>query len=94
MTNHELNQPVTKQYLDEYTEKILLPAVSALLSEQSAQFSDTLTDQLGDLKGDLVVLMHKEDRKLLARMELLQSRKVISPQDAKAILTLEPFPKS
>ena len=54
---------------------------------------DYLDDKLADLKGDLVVLMRKEDAKLTALVDVLQKRKVISSEDAKAILSLQPFPQ-
>ncbi len=53
---------------------------------------DYLDDKLSDLKGDLVVLMRKEDAKLGALVEILQKRKVISNEDVKTILAMQPFP--
>ena len=111
MSNDELNQPVTKKYLGEFTETILLPAVSNILDEKLKDvhkeikdvqgkmvtktfLNETLDEKLADLTGDLTVLMRKEDRKLLALVEILKGRKVISAEDAKQILALEPFPKA
>lgn len=111
MTNEELNQPVTKKYLGEYTETILLPAVSDIIDEKlktvsseiknlgdkmvtKTYFKETLDEKLADLAGDLTVLMRKEDRKLITLVEVLKAKKVISDDDAKQILALEPFPKT
>lgn len=55
---------------------------------------DYLDDKLSDLKGDLTVLMRKEDRKLIALVDILETRKVISQEDANKVLELEPFPQS
>ena len=52
-----------------------------------------LDDKLADLRGDLVVLTRKEDTKLKTLVEVLQKKKVISNQDARRILTMEPFPQ-
>ncbi len=54
---------------------------------------DYLDDKLADLRGDLVVLMRKEDRKVAALVEVLLTRKVISNEDAKTILAMELFPQ-
>ena len=52
-----------------------------------------LDDKLYDLRGDLVVLMRKEDRKMVSLIEVLRTRKVISDEDAKSILAMELFPQ-
>ncbi|OGY42124.1 MAG: hypothetical protein A2Y67_01895 [Candidatus Buchananbacteria bacterium RBG_13_39_9] len=52
---------------------------------------DYLDDKLADLRGDLVVLMRKEDTKVRALIDILKVRKVISEEDVKKILALEPF---
>lgn len=104
-----MNEPITKQELiqtlGEFTEETLLPAVSTMMDEKLSvfetkmddkfsSFSLEMDDKLSDLKGDLIILMRKEDRKLGALIELLANKKVISPDDAKQILSLEPFPKT
>ena len=54
---------------------------------------DYLDDKLADLRGDLVVLMRKEDTKLKTLVEILLQRKLLSPKDVKRIVSLEPFPE-
>jgi hypothetical protein len=92
------NQSVTKkdliETLGEFTEETLLPGVSSIMDDKLASFSLEIDDKLADLKGDLIIMMRKEDRKLGALIGLLAQRKVISEKDAKQILSLEPFPKS
>ena len=55
---------------------------------------DFLTEKLSDLKGDLVILMRKEDHKLAELVKVLEERKVISSEDVKRILSMEPFPQT
>lgn len=55
--------------------------------------ADHLDEKLGDLKGDLVILMRKEDHKLINLIELLLNKKVISEKEANNIFKMEPFPK-
>ncbi len=52
-----------------------------------------LDDKLADLKGDLTVLMRKEDTKLKALVEILAEKKVLNEEDKKRIFTMEPFPQ-
>ena len=52
-----------------------------------------LDDKLADLKGDLTVLMRKEDTKLKALVDILAEKKVLNDEDKKRIFTMEPFPQ-
>lgn len=54
---------------------------------------DYLDDKLADLKGDMVLLMRKEDTKLRALLGILQKRQLISKEDAQSILSMDPFPQ-
>ena len=54
---------------------------------------DYLDDKLGDLRGDLVVLMRKEDTKMVKLIEILKRRAVITEAEEKEILSMEPFAK-
>lgn len=56
-------------------------------------FIDKLDEKLGDLKGDLVVLMRKEDRKLTALVDVLRKKEVLTDDEATSVLALEPFPR-
>lgn len=55
---------------------------------------DYLDDKIADLKGDLVLLMRKEDTKLRALVEVSQKRKIITEDDVKQILSMDPFPQT
>ncbi|OGG49747.1 hypothetical protein A3C18_01020 [Candidatus Kaiserbacteria bacterium RIFCSPHIGHO2_02_FULL_54_11b] len=54
---------------------------------------DYLDEKLADLRGDLVVLTRKEDAKVRTLVEILRERKVLTDDDAKRILSMEPFPQ-
>ncbi|MBI5732208.1 MAG: hypothetical protein HY982_02505 [Candidatus Magasanikbacteria bacterium] len=54
---------------------------------------DAMDDKLADLKGDIVMLTRKEDKKVVSLIGLLKQKQVISENEAKALLTLEPFPQ-
>ena len=54
---------------------------------------DYLDDKLADLRGDLVVLMRKEDTKMIKLVEILKRRAVITEAEEKEILSMDPFAK-
>ncbi len=54
---------------------------------------DHLDEKLSDLKGDLSILVRKEDKKLAELVKVLEEHKVLSAQDVKRILAMEPFPQ-
>lgn len=47
-----------------------------------------------DIQGDIVTQSRKEDGKLTALIEILIKKNVLSELDAKALLQMEPFPRS
>jgi len=54
---------------------------------------DYLDDKLIDLKGDLVVLMRKEDAKVKRLVEILTKKNILTEKDAQEIIAMEPFAK-
>lgn len=52
-----------------------------------------LDEKLFDLKGDLITLTRKEDAKLIKLVDILESKNVISHDDAGKVLAMEPFPR-
>lgn len=59
--------------------------------EASMVTKDYLDEKLADLRGDLVVMMRKEDTKLRSLVEILQEKKVLNEGDVKRLFTMEPF---
>jgi len=52
---------------------------------------DYLDEKLIDLRGDLVVLIRKEDNKFKKLVDILQKHDIISETESKEIFTMEPF---
>ncbi|MDP2816504.1 MAG: hypothetical protein Q8O19_07480, partial [Rectinemataceae bacterium] len=63
------------------------------LNKQKLDILDAMDDKLAHLKGDMIVLMRKEDKKVQSLVELLHSKKVISEEEAKRILSMDLFPQ-
>jgi len=95
---------------NEPTNKEILDAINTYASGEEQRFNkleteltaikanmvtkEYLDDKLADLKGDIIVVIRKEDRKLAVLVDVLYERRVISDEDKKKILSLEPFPTS
>lgn len=52
-----------------------------------------MDEKNADLKGDLTILLRKEDRKLLALVDALLRKGALSREEVKHILGMEPFPQ-
>lgn len=70
-----------------------LGGMEVRLTKVEAQMvtKEYLDDKLSDLRGDLVVMMRKEDNKLKTLLGILQTRKVITKVDASKVMAMEPF---
>ena len=63
------------------------------LNKLKLELIDAMDDKNADLKGDLIVLMRKEDNKLAELVTVLKERALIDDNDIRRILGMEPFPK-
>ncbi|MFA6042983.1 MAG: hypothetical protein WCV85_03495 [Patescibacteria group bacterium] len=55
---------------------------------------DYLDGKLADLRGDLTLLTRKEDSKLLAIVDLLYGKRIMTKTERQQIMALEPFAQS
>ena len=55
---------------------------------------DYLDEKLADQRGDLILLTRKEDKKVMALVDVLKQRKLIDDADVKKIMGMEPFPQT
>lgn len=81
---------------EEMDKKIATLATKDYIDKKIANLPDKayLDDKLSNLKGDITVLIRKEDTKLKASINVLAERKVITAKDKQRIFSLEPFPQS
>ncbi len=63
------------------------------LGRQKLELIDAMSEKNAELRGDLIILMRKEDKKVIHLVELLKKKTILSDAEAKSILTLEPFPQ-
>lgn len=74
---------VTKEELKESLEKVLAGVVT----------KDYLDEKLADLRGDIVLLLRKEDEEVTLLVDTLHTSQVLSQTNTQKILSLSPFPE-
>ena len=55
--------------------------------------NDKLDEKLADLRGDLVVLVRKEDVKMKKLIDILKKRNLLNDNEFNEIMSMEPFPQ-
>ncbi|MCK5320338.1 hypothetical protein KAJ61_03040 [Candidatus Parcubacteria bacterium] len=55
--------------------------------------NDKLDEKLADLRGDLVVLVRKEDVKMKKLIDILKKRDLLNDTEFNEIMSMEPFPQ-
>jgi hypothetical protein len=68
-------------------------ATKADLGKMKHEIFDHQDEKMADLRGDLVVLMRKEDRKMSRLCEMLKEKDILADEEIQEILGMEPFPK-
>lgn len=63
------------------------------LGKLNIELRDFIDDKLVDLKGDLIVLMRKEDKKLVSLIKILRQKSILTDKETRNILSAEPFPQ-
>lgn len=84
VTKEEFGNVVTKEEFSDLKGEV--SSIKAMMVTK-----DYLDEKMADLRGDLVVMMRKEDTKLLTLVDVLHGKKVLNTKDVKKILALEPF---
>ena len=63
------------------------------LNRQKLEILDAMDDKLSDLRGDLVILMRKEDQKVVRLIEILKNKNILEEVEVKELLEMQPFSK-
>ena len=64
------------------------------LRESELRLLDSVDEKLTNLKGDLVVLMRGEDKKVTSLIKLLREKEVLTEEETGMLLEMQPFPQS
>jgi len=60
--------------------------------EKNMVTKDYLDDRMADLRGDIIQLVRKEDRKFASLVYLLEDKEIITEDEGAKLLSQEPFP--
>ncbi|MFH1405435.1 MAG: hypothetical protein ABIH21_05090 [Patescibacteria group bacterium] len=63
------------------------------INKQKLELIDAMDDKMADLKGHLVILMRKEDKKVTTLINLMRDKQLLNDEEANMILALDPFPQ-
>ncbi len=88
-TKEELKKCATKEDLKQCATKEDL----GKLKEKMATGFEKIDKRVAKLRGDLVIIVRKEDKKLSFVINLLKEKKIFSPADLRAITQIRVFPK-
>lgn len=86
-TKEDIKDMATKEDLKAF-------ATKEDLGRLRSDLIDYIAKQNMELKGDLVVLLRGEDRKLFTLVEIMVERNLLTKADANRITKLEPFPQA
>jgi len=106
--NQPVTKKELRETLGEFTNQVLLPAIEnivddridkrvpKIIDEKNAKLVYTLKEyideKIADLRGDIIVLLRKEDRRLLRLIEILYQKEILNQKDIKVIEELQIFP--
>ena len=94
VTHEELQQGLLEVKADLHSEiQEVKTELRSEIQKTKLDFIDKMDEKFSDLKGDLVVLMRKEDRKLAALVDVLRKKELLTENEASLVLALEPFPR-
>lgn len=102
MTNGEITTNEIMEFLQE--NMVTREEFTQKLDEQGRSFTqklnslkldiiDKMDDKLADLRGDLVIMTRKEDKKVTALVDILETKKILTEKEAATISSLGLFPK-
>ena len=63
------------------------------INQTKLDILDAMDEKLGSLKGDLVVMMRSEDKKVMLVVRKLKEKKIFDDNDVEEFMNLLPFPQ-
>lgn len=68
-------------------------ALDVKLNKTKLDLIDAMDEKNASLRGDIVVLMRGEDRKLTSLIESMKKKNLLDANEAQTLLALPPFPQ-
>ena len=96
--------PAIERIIDERVPKIIDERVPKIIDERidekvpvminraKLELMDHFDDKIADLRGDIILLFRKDDRRFLKLVEMLYEKKVFNQKDIEILQELKLFP--
>ena len=107
--NRPIEKALTKKDLADFTEETLLPAVERIIDKKidekvpsivhpivnkaKLELMDHIDVKIADLRGDVILLLRKDERRFLHLVDILYKKKLLDERDIKSLEDLQLFPK-
>ena len=78
--------------IDERVPKIIDEIVPPMINRAKLELMDHFDDKIADLRGDIILLFRKDDRRFLKLVEMLYEKKVFNQKDIEILQELKLFP--
>ena len=79
--------------IDERVPKIIDEIVPPMINRAKLELMDHFDDKIADLRGDIILLFRKDDRRFLKLVEILHQKKVLDKGDIQTIEEFQLFPQ-
>ncbi len=86
LKEHMVTKADLKEILKDY-------ATKEDMGKMRSDIIDFVDNKITDIKGDMIAIVRKEDRKLIKLIEILLQNQTISQKDASTVFGMEPFPQ-
>ncbi len=70
-----------------------LAALDKKLSNKIDETEEKLSNQIGSLRGELILVVRKEDKKINSLIQIMLKNKLLAAEDAKELLSIHVFPR-
>lgn len=91
MENHEATTGDIMEFLQGHM--VMKEEFYSRMNRQKLEILDSIDEKLAALKGDLIVMMRNEDKKVMLVVQKLKEKKIFDDHDVEEFLNLLPFPQ-
>lgn len=82
---------IVDKKIDEKVPSIVRPIVNMVVNKAKLELMDHLDIKIADLRGDIVLLLRKDDRRFLHLVDILYKKKLLNESDIKSLEDLQLF---
>ena len=92
-TKDDIKNMATKDDIKNMATKDDIKELRKDMGGMKIELKDYIDEKLSDLQGNIIVLMRKEDRKVLSLIKILREKNILADNEVRTLLGMEPFSK-